>query len=66
MQTYAGVIVNMNGQRFILRDDDNNTWYHLDDQQQAAKFLGKKVTASGKLDPSTDFIHVQQIEVQNG
>ena len=53
----------MNGQRFILRDDDNNAWYHLDDQQKAAQFLGKKVTVFGKLDPSTDFIHVDKIEV---
>jgi Protein of unknown function (DUF5818) len=60
-QTYAGTIVSMNGTRFILRDDNNDTWYHLDNQQSAAKFLGKKVLVTGKLDTTTDMIHVQVI-----
>lgn len=61
-QVYAGTIVSMNGARFILRDDANDTWYHLDDQQTAGKFLGKKVLVTGKLDTATDVIHVRVIE----
>jgi Protein of unknown function (DUF5818) len=63
VEAYTGTIVSLNGQRYILRDDDNNIWYHLDDQQDASKFLGKKVWVVGKLDARTDVIHVQQIEV---
>jgi hypothetical protein len=64
-EAYSGVIVSMNGERYILRDDTNDTWYHLDDQQQAGKFLGKKVWVTGKLNTRTDVIHVQQITETN-
>jgi hypothetical protein len=57
----SGIILSMNGERFILRDDDNNTWYHLDDQKAAGSFLGKKVRVIGEVDPATDVIHVQSI-----
>jgi Protein of unknown function (DUF5818) len=62
VEAYAGTIVSLNGQRFILRDDDNGIWYNLDDQKDAAKFAGKKVWVVGKLDGRTDVIHVEQIE----
>jgi hypothetical protein len=61
-QIHTGIIVSMNGQRFILRDDDNDTWYHLDNQQAAASYLGKKVRVMGEIDPATDVIHVQSIQ----
>jgi uncharacterized protein YdeI (BOF family) len=57
----SGIILSMNGERFILRDEDNNTWYHLDDQKAAGSFLGKKVRVIGEVDPATDVIHVQSI-----
>lgn len=60
-QNFAGKIVSQNGVRFILRDDQDNVWYHLDDQQQAAKFLGKVVTITGTLDGQTAMIHVRTI-----
>ena len=60
-QNFAGKIVSQNGVRFILRDDQDNVWYHLDDQQQAAKFLGKVVNITGTLDGQTDMIHVATI-----
>ena len=41
-QTYTGTVVLMNGQRYILRDDENNTWYHLDDQNAPNNFSAKK------------------------
>jgi Protein of unknown function (DUF5818) len=62
VEAYTGTIVSLNGQRYILRDDDNNVWYHLDDQHDAAKFAGKRVWVVGKLDARTDVIHVDQIE----
>ena len=61
-QVRSGVILSMNGEMFILRDDEHNTWYHLDDQKKAGSFLGKKVKVSGEVDPTTDVIHVQSIE----
>ncbi len=63
VEAYAGTIVSLNGERFILRDDDNEVWYHLDDQREASKYAGKKVLVEGQLDASTDVIHVEQIEV---
>lgn len=60
-EAYSGVVTSLNGERFILRDDANDTWYHLDNQQEAGKFLGKKVRVTGKLDTRTDMIHIQQI-----
>jgi hypothetical protein len=58
----SGVIVSMNGELFILRDDENDTWYHLDDQKAAGSFLGKKVRVTGEVDPATDVIHVESIQ----
>jgi hypothetical protein len=60
-QNFAGKIVSQNGVRFILRDEQDNVWYHLDDQQQAAKYLGKVVNVTGTLDGQTDMIHVRTI-----
>ena len=60
-QKFAGKIVSQNGVRFILRDDQNDVWYHIDDQQQAAKFLGKVVNITGTLDGRSDMIHVRTI-----
>jgi uncharacterized protein YdeI (BOF family) len=61
-QHFEGVIVSKNGQLFVLRDDANNTWYHLDDQEAAGKHLGKKVLVTGTLDTRSDVIRVQKIE----
>jgi len=61
-EAYSGTIVLLNGQQFILRDESDGVWYNLDDQQDAAKFAGKRVRVVGKLDARTDVIHVEQIE----
>ena len=58
---FAGIIVSLNGTRYILRDDANDTWYHLDDQDSAGKFRGKQVTITGTLDGRADMIHVRSI-----
>ena len=47
--------------RFILRDDVNEVWYHLDDQAQAQKHFGKDVVVTGVLDGRSDMIHVRNI-----
>jgi uncharacterized protein YdeI (BOF family) len=63
-QKFVGTIVSMNGERYVLRDDANDVWYHLDDQQQAGKYLGKKVEVTGTLDGRADEILVQSIQVE--
>jgi uncharacterized protein YdeI (BOF family) len=65
-QTYEGIIVSMNGARFVLRDDNNDTWYHLDDQKTAGQHLGKKVVVTGELDRATDVIRIETIADENG
>lgn len=54
----------MNGERYILRDDVNDVWYHLDKQQEAGKYLGKKVEVTGTLEGRSDEILVQSIQVE--
>jgi TonB family protein len=61
VQTFSGKIVSQNGVRFVLRDDDNNVWYHLDDQQQASKLFGKDVLVTGTFDGLTGTIRVASI-----
>lgn len=59
---FVGTIVSLNGDRFILRDDAHDTWYHLDDQQTAGKYCGKRVAITGTLDGRFDMIHMHSIE----
>jgi len=61
VNTFSGKIMSQNGERFILRDDANEIWYHLDDQQEAGKFLGKTVLVTGVLDGRTATIRVRTI-----
>jgi Protein of unknown function (DUF5818) len=61
VSTFTGRIVSQNGDRFILRDDVNEVWYHLDDQAQAQKYFGKDVVVTGVLDGRSDMIHVRDI-----
>ena len=60
-ETFSGKIVSQNGVRFVLRDDDNYAWYHLDDQENAGKFVGKDVVVTGTFDGLTGTIRVQSI-----
>jgi hypothetical protein len=59
--TFTGKIVSQNGDRFILRDDVNEVWYHLDDQARAQKYFGKDVVVTGVLDGRSDMIHIRNI-----
>jgi protein TonB len=60
-QSFYGKIVSQNDVRYILRDEDNNVWYHLDDQEKAGKLLGKDVLVTGTFDGLTGTIRVQTI-----
>jgi TonB family protein len=61
VQTFSGKIVSQNGVRLVLKDDDSNVWYHLDDQQKASQFFGKDVLVSGTFDGLTGTVRVQSI-----
>ncbi|HXN27603.1 MAG TPA: TonB family protein [Candidatus Acidoferrales bacterium] len=60
-KTFSGKIVSQNGVRYVLRDDDNSAWYHLDDQEKAGKLVGKDVLVTGTFDGLTGTIRVQSI-----
>lgn len=60
-QTFGGKVVSQNQVRFVLKDYENDTWYHIDDQQKAASFLGKSVLITGAFDGLTGTIRVQNI-----
>jgi hypothetical protein len=57
-QTFTGKIMSQNGVRFILRDEQTDNWYNLDDQAKASKFLGKRVLIKGTLDGASGTIHI--------
>ena len=61
VRTFTGKVLSQNGERFILRDLANDVWYHLDDQQRAARFAGKNVMVTGILDGRSDMIRVREI-----
>ncbi|MFZ0885212.1 MAG: energy transducer TonB [Candidatus Acidiferrales bacterium] len=61
VQTFSGKIVSQNDVRLVLRDDDNNAWYHLDDQEKARQFFGKDVLITGTFDGLSGTIRVQSI-----
>jgi hypothetical protein len=63
--TFTGKILSQNGVRYILRDDVNEVWYHLDDQAQAQKYFGKNVVVTGVLDGRSDMIRVRNIAEAN-
>ncbi len=54
-------IVHMGG-KFVLASKGHV--YHLDNQDLPRGFVGEKVKVHGILDPKTETIHVEDIEVQ--
>jgi TonB family protein len=60
-QTFGGRVVSQNAVRLVLKDYDNDIWYHIDDQQKAGSFLGKNVLVTGAFDGLTGTIRVQNI-----
>jgi outer membrane biosynthesis protein TonB len=61
VETFSGKIVSQNDVRLVLREDDNNVWYHLDDQEKAKQFFGKDVLITGTFDGLSGTIRVQNI-----
>jgi uncharacterized protein YdeI (BOF family) len=60
-QPMSGTIVKEKG-KLVLKDSASGTSYKLDDQDKAKQFEGKQVKVTGKLDSSTNQIHVENIE----
>jgi TonB family protein len=61
VQTFGGKIVSQNAVRFVLKDYDNDVWYHINDQQKAGNLLGKYVLITGTFDGLTGTIRVQSM-----
>lgn len=59
-QTFMGQIMNHEG-KYALHGEDGKT-YHLDDQDKAKEFEGKKVKVIGTLDEENMTIRVSHIE----
>lgn len=59
-KAFVGSIKKDASGKFVLHT--GGTDYQLDDQSQAAKFDGKDVKVSGKLDATSNTIQVQSIE----
>jgi len=47
---------------YVLQDDTHNTSFYLDNETEAAKYDGLKVTVTGSLDTSSNTIHVVSIQ----
>jgi periplasmic protein TonB len=60
-QRFGGRVVSQNQVRLVLKDYENDIWYHIDDQQRAASFLGKDVLITGVFDGLTGTIRLQNI-----
>src|SRR5579872_5813611 len=66
-QTFTGKITRTNrdnsspSHTYVLQDDARNASFYLDDETQAAKYDGLKVTVTGTLDTSANTIHVVTI-----
>jgi len=61
LRTFAGKI-SKSGGKYVLEDPSTNTSFSLDDQKRAKKYEGKSVVVTGRLDTSSNTIHVQKIE----
>lgn len=61
VQIFGGKIVSQNAVRFVLKDYDNDVWYHIDDQQKASNFFGQYVLVTGTFDGLTGAIRVRGI-----
>ena len=61
LQTISGIIVR-EGEKCVLKAGDNTT-YQLDDQDRARKYQDKQVKVVGRLDVSSNTLHVQRIEL---
>ena len=60
LQTFTGMITK-EGASYVLRISDK-WFYDLDDQNEAAQYLDRRVAVTGTLNSSGDLIHVRLIQ----
>ncbi|MBS1849835.1 MAG: hypothetical protein JST79_02905 [Acidobacteria bacterium] len=61
INAFTGTIAKEHG-KLVLKDATSGTSYQIDDQAKAKQYVGKAVRVTGKLDSSTNVLHVQSIE----
>jgi hypothetical protein len=61
VQIFAGKIVKSKG-NLVLTDPASDTTYHLQNEDQAKQYVGKRVTVKGTLDPTTNMISISDIQ----
>jgi len=60
-KSFSGRITKENG-KIVLKDPVTKTSYQIDDVSKAKPYMGKQVKVTGKLDLSSNTIHVDSIE----
>ena len=60
-RSIVGIIVRQ-GEKYVLKAGDNTT-YQLDDQDRAKQYQDKQVKVVGRLDPTSNSLHIEGIEV---
>ena len=60
-RSIVGIIVRQ-GEKYVLKAGDNTT-YQLDDQDRAKQYQDKQVKVVGRLDPASNSLHIDSIEV---
>ena len=61
-QSFTGTIV-QSGESLVLEDESSKTSYTLDNAEQAKLFVGKSVRLTGTVDPNTNMLRVQRIQL---
>jgi uncharacterized protein YdeI (BOF family) len=62
VQTFTGKLVKSKG-KLVLQDAASGAAYSLDNEDQLKQYEGKNVKITGTLDPSTNMIHVTNVEM---
>jgi len=60
-QSFTGTIKKDAGM-YVLKTSDSGV-YHIDDQARAKTYEGRRVKISGTLDPKTNMLHLETIEL---
>ena len=60
-RSIVGIIVRQ-GEKYVLKAGDNTT-YQLDDQDRAKQYQDKQVKVVGRLDSTSNSLHIESIEV---
>jgi rare lipoprotein A len=63
-QTFEGTITR-SGQKLVLEDNTDRSFYQLDDQQLAAFFEGQEVKLTGTLDAQSRTIYISDVGLSN-